>query len=590
MTVSIIEKLRFMKLFNQTLNQNEIQGVLFILNLHPAETRRVIEHITNKFPIAKNCTMIIMSHSYQRCVEVEQMFRSLKILYIFNAYYICLLNNEPVIFTHNVYGESPPSLWKIVDHKLLGGNWWTLYRRNFRKGNICQGFLFDRFNMKNNAKSANIILGLTIRDKSTFQKSQYRDTYSEHIIKKKDSKKTHLYYEDISAATKLLNMNVKYYHSIDNPVYFYRNTSVDVIFATCFISHLRPFWLPFHPVSHEEFVMLSHNRGLCTPLEKIADFYGLYTIISLIVVLINTFFVIWYKMNKNVSLAAFDLLRLLINDGVLVPINTFPLRIFFSMIFLYFLVIHSTFSGHLAEFLTKSKLRKNIDSVENALFDSRIKQIYNFGFHYSDSNNQGIFNRKSIRTFSIVDCIRNVENDPSSVCIGFASNFQLFLTRQGKKDDNVSDENLSLENKNIDKYYIGNKHLGSMPMSLLYRPRFPFTEKFNFILMYLVETRIIGITKNKRRSKKILALHKRMIFFQSNFRKINLNDLQFAFIILIIGINLGLLSFLLELFINYYYQYCCKIKNRCVTRITIKDCTKKMYRKRKFTKITMSVK
>lgn len=91
-------------------------------------------------------------------------------------------------------------------------------------------------------------------------------------------------------------------------------------------------------------------------------------------------FVVVYLSNRTeyystLSFAIFECLRLLINNSIYTRMDTTKIRIFFFVIFLYFLIIQATFSGHLAAFLTKPEYRKNVKTLDD-LKDPHYTVIY----------------------------------------------------------------------------------------------------------------------------------------------------------------------------------------------------------------------
>lgn len=89
-------------------------------------------------------------------------------------------------------------------------------------------------------------------------------------------------------------------------------------------------------IFYSDDVIITKNRGLLTPLEKMFDYYGWLIIISTFVILLITFFVIYFsnhRMKERLSFSFFECLRLLINSSLNTCMDSIKLRIVF---FLYF--------------------------------------------------------------------------------------------------------------------------------------------------------------------------------------------------------------------------------------------------------------
>ncbi|CAG5075178.1 Protein of unknown function [Cotesia congregata] len=130
-----------------------------------------------------------------------------------------------------------------------------------------------------------------------------------------------------------------------------------------------------YPIQYFHDVIVTSNRGLMSPLEKMFEFYGWVTIIATIIILSVTFLVIYQSNNHRISFALLECLRLIIGYNLNTRINNDNMRVFFSVIFLYFLIIQATFSGHLATFLTKPVHRRNVETLDD-LKDPHYQYIF----------------------------------------------------------------------------------------------------------------------------------------------------------------------------------------------------------------------
>ncbi|CAG5092256.1 Protein of unknown function [Cotesia congregata] len=161
--------------------------------------------------------------------------------------------------------------------------------------------------------------------------------------------------------------------------------------------------------------IVTHNRGLATPLEKMFEFYGWLIPVATLIILLIVLVVIYPSSSVNdskLSFAAFECLRLLIGNSIYTRMDTDKIRIFFSVIFFYFLAIQTTFSGQLAAFLTKPVYRKNVETLVD-LEDPRYAKIYADESLYNYIELTPLYNNT---LFGVNKCEEYIE-DPSVACI-----------------------------------------------------------------------------------------------------------------------------------------------------------------------------
>lgn len=296
-----------------------------------------------------------------------------------------------------------------------------------------------------------------------------------------------------------------------------------------------------YPIMYSSLSILSHPRGNRSPLEKMFNFYGILIITSTIIILITTFFVLLYFSNnqkkKFIAFALFELLRLLTNSSINTKINTMPLRIYFSVIFLYFLIIQATFQGHLAEFLTKPESRCNIETIDDIQLDTQIQKIYfplgpTITSAKSDDNYENLFFRLTSLSLDFrPDWIENIINDKSGVYIDdylllnyFAKKYQL----------------------HISKYPISTMNYYSFQT----RRNLPLIERINSVIMRLIESGIANVWYKRIQTDGIIKLTKNSAGngkITDGFRSIIFCDLEFAFLLWAVGSMIAIVCFIVEI-------------------------------------------
>ncbi|XP_034933580.1 uncharacterized protein Ir60a [Chelonus insularis] len=508
---------------------------------------------------------IVDTNNNRNCAGVEFLLKQLKMTYLSEVYIFCMRNSTNVgIFTHDPYGNDKHPFWSKFETEMVFHNKWTLYGRFFRKASVCQNFLFDRAPLN----------GITVfiaGIKHTFDTKKiglrtFHNNFTKDIADDK--------IQQFEIMKKLLNIKIIYYEWNYYPS---RRTSgflgenlmkkfphIDVL------HELHIYKVPSYslqvsaPIKRVLLTIISQKRGYKTPSEKIMDFYGIWTLISLLTILTITFAVIWLKKNRNFSFASFEVIRLLINTEILIPINTLSLKIFFSVIFLYFMVLHATFSGNLAKFLTIPILQTNVEMVED-LLDPRISKIYHSGFNFESYPFGDILKNKS-QKIAEYPCFDLVIHNPNVACITLSSFVETFYY-------NIMP---SSTKEMMEKIYWTTSELEPMFSSILFRVKFPLVEQWNRAILKTMETRIFTRVVDKITQKNLNSLHKWQIKNEVNFRKIYFEDLKIPFLLWIGGTVFGLISFFFEIFIFRYQN-----RKILVKTVKIKNSEKKLREKRK---------
>ncbi|KAK0070745.1 hypothetical protein PV326_002121, partial [Microctonus aethiopoides] len=294
---------------------------------------------------------------------------------LINSIFLCTNSDDvTMIYTYNPITNRAPKEWKLIPSLTQPSKGWTMYARPHNSENVCEGLNFDRTKHLDGSTLkvvANLMKNHTwIPDKD----------YDESLIEK-------MYPLDRAMAKALkYSFNATLVYNADGPGYDIRkpphgylkriqNRSSDV----GLVLRTRPASYNFtlsYPAIYSNYHIATNNRGFYTLWEKIQNYYGIVTLISLCVILIMTYIVIIFIGKKRRwAFATFELLRLLINTSIYSRMNKLSVKIFFSMVFLYFMIIHATLQGHISSFLTKDEYRPTAETLED-LRDSRYTAIY----------------------------------------------------------------------------------------------------------------------------------------------------------------------------------------------------------------------
>lgn len=300
-----------------------------------------------------------------------------------------------------------------------------------------------------------------------------------------------------------------------------------------------------YPLKYLSDVIVTHNRGLETPLEKMYDYYGYLIISSTIIISLVTFAWIYFlksmekEVNNKLSFAIFECLRLMVNTSIKTHMHKPAIRVFFSVVFLYFLIIQATFSGHLATFLTKPVYRKNVEDLAD-LLDPRYSKIY-----ARNAMKEYITDRLLLEkmVFSDENCQNFIGNSTSNACIEIDLNM---VNAIHSYDLHVA------------KNPLLNRHAG-----FLYRCGWSLSSQINNKIMSLVQSGILykwykiflhPINKN-------LQMRNEELTMVNHYRPLVYDDLKFVFILLSIGLFCAFVCFVVEI-VFHKLRISCKIEKK----------------------------
>ncbi|KAK0091160.1 hypothetical protein PV326_003655 [Microctonus aethiopoides] len=430
-----------------------------------------------------------------------------------------------MIYTYNPYTNRAPKPWKIVPNNNQQSNGWTMYSKSLKKDEpirkICKSLNFDR--TKNLDGS---IIRAVVNLPPNYSWIPNKD-YNEDLLEK-------MYAVDALIAKALKHsLNITFVFNVEedgfdrtkNITGFYKRLENGVSdIAICLRSRYmsRDFQMSYSLI-YSGLYLVTNNRGFYTPLEKIKNYYGLVTLVSILIILSMTYFVIVISgRRRRWAFAGFEILRLLINTGLHSRMNTLAKKIFFAMIFLYFMIIHATFQGHLAAFLSKNEYRKNVEKLED-LKDSRYNVIYG-GPVITPFITDPLLKKKFV--VSHPNCGPLIIGNDSAACIA-----DIFWVLKLVFDNQL--------------------HLSREPISgtvyvLQTRDDWPLKERVDTFFMWFEQSQVgISFFEKKlkaesERQKKVLAMT------GHNVRPVSLAMVSFGFYILIMGLSFATVVFFVE--------------------------------------------
>ncbi|XP_044592482.1 uncharacterized protein LOC123270472 [Cotesia glomerata] len=302
---------------------------------------------------------------------------------------------------------------------------------------------------------------------------------------------------------------------------------------------LLSFYDPSYPFMTHQDVIVTHRLGLMTPLEKMFNFYGWLTIAATVVIISAAFLVIYLSNNLHLSFSIFNSLRLIINIGITSKMESTKSRIFFSMIFLYFLVIQATFSGHLAAFLTKPEYRKNVESLDD-LKDSRYQVIY------AHKSSEGYITDESLLSktiFGKYHCNTDTIVNPRVACV-------------------VSYRTIRYLIAEFDLHQAKNPLVSSFNFFLI-RKNWRLKDRVNFLIARIVDSGL-NFQKSNFSGSKIKRYFRQLKerLGPNYYRPVEFQDLFFIFVLLSVGLLVAILAFFGELAVQGWKDHQNSIRKR----------------------------
>ncbi|KAK0176630.1 hypothetical protein PV328_000747 [Microctonus aethiopoides] len=462
---------------------------------------------------------LILDKSSRKCMNAPNILKTAWEMNVVKSFFLCVNSkNVSMIYTYNPYTNRAPQPWKNVKTTKNRTDGWTMYSKLNGEGNICDGLNFDR---TEHLDGSIIRAVVTISPEHEWIPDK---DYDENLMEK-------MYPVDFLVIQAMKSaLNVTFIFNVDEEGFdmkekatgFYKrleNRSSDI--AICLRTHYtsRHFQMTY-PVFYSQLHIVTNNRGFYTPLEKIKNYYGIVTLISMCVIFSMTYIVIVLSgRRRRWAFAGFEVIRLIVNASIHSRMNTLSRRIFFTMIFLYCLIFQATFSGHLSAFLTKDEFRKNVEKLED-LKDPRYDVIY------GSSSVLPLIDDPLLKKKFIVshpNCAPLIIGNDSAACI---SDVAYLLTI-------VFDQKLHLSKEPISNtVYI-------LPI----RDDWLLRERLDIFLMRLEQGEHIyqlfkgHLEKERRRQNRILAMS------EVNAHPIRLWMLDFIFYVLIGGLILAIVSF-----------------------------------------------
>ncbi|XP_057328679.1 uncharacterized protein LOC130669674 [Microplitis mediator] len=313
---------------------------------------------------------------------------------VLSSYFTCpnKFNNDTIVYTFNPYADQAPKPWRKVKAPDKPPDPWTLYRMPF-------------VNDEKTCSSVN------------FDKTAYIENYKLQIWYNRIMfNRTKLFYQMI-----LLAINV-------TPIDYvpFRRT-YDTIFVTDqhnlhemqdSYDNIIPFYL------QGGYVIITQQKNTIPTFSQVVDdFFTYQNIIMSSVILVFIFGMILVNHKYHFGAAALDLLALILNMGMMTPVDKLTMRITFLSTTLFVLIFNPALQGQLASVLTRPG-QKNIETLKDLRennYHIYVGYSLDIDFELRSSNLWGDESlEKYVHHLSMAEhssCLENVGKNASIACI-----------------------------------------------------------------------------------------------------------------------------------------------------------------------------
>ncbi|KAH0539351.1 uncharacterized protein LOC123259172 [Cotesia glomerata] len=471
----------------------------------------------------------VLNNIENGCKDAKAVLKMVWQQKILNCYYVCFDSEGKLfVYTFNPYSSRSPYQWRMVEEISNKSIYMAIYNRPYNEADICDGFNFDR--TKQHDKTATKILAN--------KDFVFNDSYEL-------SKAIEVFFN--ASLTKITLWDC------DPSLEEYRSQKRTTDFVMCLQNYDRITKLDnlaaTYPISINGHYIFSNNQRYLSPLEKKYNSFGINIIIITLLLSIIIYVVILNMTSfRSYSFPIVEILRLWAGFSLNTKVKTLPLRIFFTPVFLFFLVMQSTLQGDLAEFLSKTELRENADSVTDIQRDY-YKEVLIVDYMLSNKLTFETIKSKVINSNESY-CVETVIEDESTACL--IADHDLMSILKTKINSTIYLQN----------FYVSKYPLDAKNFVYCARRDWPLREKFDIFLMHLesfgINRKLLEGTRFHLRIKSNLQKSRYVLSYQ----QISFDSLSFVFFCWTMGMICSILSFIFET---------CILSNRCFFKLSLVD-------------------
>lgn len=456
---------------------------------------------------------------------------------LLNAKVVCYhYENGRIIFNYNPFTSQAPVLWQLISvNGGQDGHPFTLFSREYHENEgICVDLDFEK--TKDLGGYAITLQGTDLdsrvhRGKITSEQ-QFKRTYKRILG---------TVYRTLNVSPQLTG-----YHGYDAP-------NTDMIARPLWILNSWDSTLITYPHEITGHALISQFRGHKSQLDKILSVVDDKSHIGIgIVYLITLIFLKFFVLQALIP-AVLNLVRITCNTGIAnIPGNTAS-RIYLTGLLFFVVTMQGIFQGKLATLLTTQVPVRNVDTI---------KDVVDFGYKiYGDPNMKDLIDHAGLKE-SFVEtydeeegCVPHAKNDSLGACIDFA---------QGGPLDQARKLSMHVSRELIAPTYV----------AFGIRWDWPLEERINKIIARLVEADELQPWDVKCNPIKLTEFEfDEEVKNNKDFKKIELGELTFAFVILAIGLTWATITFIVELVVHLFQSRIVSVRVQIVIKRRGSDLT-----------------
>lgn len=448
---------------------------------------------------------------------------------ILGAKFICNNVDQKVsIYTFNPYTEDAPGPWRL-EKTFEGVNthpWALLVRNCCQNVNVCENLDFDQ-----TGNCGGYEIGVTLSAIHKIVNASSINRFSENPMAEKNMV---LMWRHMNATIKISYCSPnESLGSIDKEGKA-RGMLADLIDGRSDMVYRVSLWSAIAGVSRSYpsfnvyYFAVTQYTHYPTQLEKVISAIDTYSRIGLCVVIIVNVIFFKYAMRQSLMTAILNTLRMICNSCFTKLPNDLGPRIYLVCLFCFVVIIQALYQGQLAALLAQHVRYPNVNNGRDLInSDYVIYGRHNDSVIFSDPGFKGRF--FGINNFA-EKCTNRVLRNSTIACVG------------GRE--------MLMKDALDSKLHMSKNPVVEVPMSLPIRKDWPLEDRFNRHTLYYIESGL-----REHHYKTVFASAHRNLDLEENgsdgegFKVLFLQDLDFAFAILAIGLGCATISFFVELYI-----------------------------------------
>ncbi|CAG5078148.1 Protein of unknown function [Cotesia congregata] len=395
-----------------------------------------------------------------------------------SSFYICQdeFNNKTLIFTFNPFSNYAPKPWERVAGFDRSDSRWTLIRQRFiNDANICESIKFDKSARLDGFPLKGVKDG--IRSNASFGKN--------HEIL---SPLTNDFFQ---TSLSMINSTPVVYTicnvSYGNP---FKNRKYDFLWKPYVIKFTAQKYVDIMAFYDQDgYVILTRKQKTVPVISQIVDcYFNVWTVNISVFILTTILIVIYINHNYHLREALMDMLSLMLDMEMIVPMSRMSMRLIFFAASLFMLIFNPALQGHLSAVLTKPA-RQQVDTLEQLYtnhfhvhFDFKIENELLMTGLWSYTSDKKYLHRNFIMKYS--ECLVKLLKNDSAACI-MNSNYLPYE----KLHDEV----------HLSQYLYFNEY-----SNYVSRQNWPLKDKFDKTAMNFVENGYADYHKKKSLFKRLL--------------------------------------------------------------------------------------